>query len=95
MTELKIAKAKLGLPALMMALGDQYYLKKSGRCPFHDDKHNSFSVFPSRSGGWLWKCHAGCGGGDQVEYLKQRFNLSTGEAIRRLCEMAGVDPKRR
>jgi hypothetical protein len=84
------AKQRLPLPQLMAALGDAAHAKRSCRCPFHEDRRNSFSLFQWHSRGWFWKCHAGCGHGDAVDYLKLRFNLSTCDAIRRYCELAGV-----
>jgi hypothetical protein len=88
--DLTEAKRRLPLPRLMALLGDAALARKSARCPFHEDARNSFSVFPSRTGAWLWKCHAGCGHGDGVDYLKLKFNLSTGDAIRRYRELAGL-----
>ena len=88
--DLNTAKRRLPLPALMAVLGDTAHARKSARCPFHEDARNSFSVFPSRTGGWLWKCHAGCGHGDGVDYLKLKLNLTTATAIRRYCELAGT-----
>ena len=87
---LALAKNRLPLPALLSALGDSAHARRSARCPFHEDRRNSFSLFLGRSGHWLWKCHSGCGGGDGVDYLKTKYNLSTGDAIRRYCELAGV-----
>ena len=84
------AKRRLPLPGLMAVLGDAAHARRSARCPFHQDARNSFSVFPSRHGGWLWKCHAGCGHGDGVHYLKLRFNLSIRDAIARYRELAGI-----
>lgn len=36
-----------------------------GRCPFHDDRHPSFSVNQSEN---FWHCFAGCGGGSIVDF---------------------------
>jgi hypothetical protein len=83
------AKRLLPLPFLMAKIGDAAHANKSARCPLHDDGRASFSVFQF-NGKWFWKCHAGCGHGDEVHYLKARFNLSTGQAIRRYCELAGL-----
>ena len=83
------AKHRLPLPALMERLGDGEHAKKSAKCPFHQDRAPSFSVFQGR-GGWFWKCHAGCVQGDGVDYLQTKFNLSTAEAIHRYCDLAGV-----
>ncbi|HEU5247212.1 MAG TPA: CHC2 zinc finger domain-containing protein [Candidatus Udaeobacter sp.] len=66
--------------------------KKSARCPFHDDQHNSFSVFKGESCAWFWKCHAGCGQGDEITFLEKHKGISTGEAIRLFREMAGCAP---
>jgi hypothetical protein len=38
-----------------------------------------------------WKCHAGCGAGDQISYLEIKFNLLRREALQMFLEMAGVD----
>jgi hypothetical protein len=43
--EIDEAKKKLPLPVLMHRLGGGEHAKKSARCPFHEDKHNSFSVW--------------------------------------------------
>ena len=85
------AKQRLPLPQLMEKLGDGQHAKKSAKCPFHEDRHNSFSIFKGKAGDWRWKCHAGCGTGDGVDYLEKRFGLSTRDAIARYCAEAGVN----
>jgi 5S rRNA maturation endonuclease (ribonuclease M5) len=57
-------------------------------CPFHQEENASF-WFRTTNG--LWKCEAGCGKGNATEFLAKIENISTGEAWKRLCEMAGVD----
>jgi hypothetical protein len=84
------AKRRLPLPDLMKLLGDGEHAKKSARCPFHEDKKPSFSMFKGKDGGWYWKCHAGCGQGDEVNYLGLKLYLSVRDAIRRYRELAGV-----
>ena len=65
------AKRRLPLPALLQRLGLDEHAKKSAQCPCHDDKHNSFSVWQN-NGAWFWKCHAGCGGGDEINFIETR-----------------------
>ena len=84
------AKQRLPLPQLMERMGEGAHVKRSARCPFHEDRHASFSVFTD-GGGWYWKCHAGCGEGDEVNYIQHRLNLSQSEAVRRFCDMAGTE----
>jgi len=84
------AKQRLPLPQLMERMGEGAHARTSARCPFHEDRHASFSVF-AKHGGWYWKCHAGCGEGDEVTYIAHRLNLSRAEAMRRLCDMAGTE----
>jgi hypothetical protein len=67
--EIDEAKKKLPLPVLMHRLGVGEHAKKSARCPFHEDKHNSFSVWQRPDAGWFWKCHSGCGAGDEINVL--------------------------
>ncbi len=88
---LEEAKRRLPLPALMAQLGDGDRAGKSAPCPFHEDSSPSFSVFPSEDGLYRWKCHAGCGQGDAIDYLQRRRGLSTADAIREFKRMAGVE----
>ena len=45
MSDIAIAKRRLPLPTLMHQFGLREHAKKSARCPFHKDQHNSFSVY--------------------------------------------------
>ena len=84
------AKRRLPLPALLHQLGLGEHAKKSARCPFHDDQRNSFSVWRNEAGRWFWKCHAGCGEGDEITFLEKHKSISNSEAIKLFKEMAGV-----
>jgi len=84
------AKRKLSLPALMHQLGLGKYAKKSACCPFHDDKHNSFSIWQNGDG-WAFKCHAGCGAGDEINFLELHEKLSRRDAVKRFLELADVN----
>ena len=64
------AKRRLPLPDLMRQIGLGEHAKKSAHCPFHDDKHNSYSTWQNDDGLWSWKCHAGCGQGDEITFLE-------------------------
>jgi hypothetical protein len=75
----------------MHRLGFGEHVKKSARCPFHDDKHNSFSIWKNGHGCWAWKCHTGCGAGDEITFLEKLEWLSNGGAIRRYLELAGLN----
>lgn len=90
------AKQALPLPALMQLLGLQAHAKKTGRCPFegHEDKHPSFSIFKGNNGFWCWKCHTGCGEGDEIAFLSKWNGTSRTEAISRYLEMAGFPSSR-
>jgi hypothetical protein len=94
----KIAEAKLRLPLpeLFAKLGLSDHAKRSARCPFpgHEDKHPSFSVFKGNDGFWHWKCHAGCGEGDEITFLSQFKGISRREAISDYLEMAGFPRSR-
>jgi hypothetical protein len=90
MDDLAEAKRRLSLPALLHRLGLGERAKKSALCPFHDDKRRSFSVWRGEGGRWFWKCHAGCGEGDEITLLEKHKSISKGEAIKLFKEMAGV-----
>jgi CHC2 zinc finger len=86
------AKAHLPLPELMARCGLGDRAKKSARCPFHEDHHNSFSVWQNgESNRWAFKCHAGCGGGDEITFLELHEKLSRHDAVNRYFELAGVN----
>jgi hypothetical protein len=82
------AKRRLPLPDLMRRLGLSEHAKKSAHCPFHDDKHNSFSIWQNPDGLWSWKCHAGCGLGDEITFLEKHHNISNSNAIKLFLSMA-------
>lgn len=55
--------------------GDEY----RACCPFHGEKTPSFTVFRGREG-WLYHCF-GCGAhGDNVDFVKERYDVDTAEA---------------
>ena len=91
------ARRQLPLPDLMAREGLEEHAKKSAHCPFHDDQHKSFSVFEGKDGFWYWKCHAGCGDGDEILFLRKLKNLSLTDAMNLYLDMAGfpsdVPPK--
>ena len=88
------AKLRLPLPELMRQLGLGEHAKKSAHCPFHNDQRKSFSVFQDWDDSWYWKCHAGCGDGDEIDFVVKYKEISRREAIRLYLEMAGFPPSR-
>ena len=58
-----------------------------GLCPFHNEKTASFSVNSSRQ---FYYCF-GCGSkGDAIQFLMDYFSLSFVDALKELCQKAGV-----
>jgi len=90
MIDIAEAKKRLALPLLMQQLGLADHAKKSAKCPFHEDQHNSFSVWQRQDGSWCFKCHAACGKGDEINFLELHEHLSPSDATKRFLEMAGV-----
>ena len=90
-TDISEGKRRLPLPALLHGLGLGEHAKKSARCPFHDDKHTSFSIWKNGADLWLWKCHSGCGDGDEITFLEKHLATSNKEATKRFLTMAGVN----
>ncbi len=84
------AKQRLPLPALMSQCGHGDRAKKSARCMFHEDSSNSFSSYQREDGTWAWKCHAGCGGGDEADWLGKLRGLSNADACREYINLVGV-----
>lgn len=88
--EIEDAKRRLPLPQLMRRRGLGDHARRSEKCPFHDDQHNSFSIWQTDKGFWFWKCHAGCGAGDEITLLEKLDGVSNKEAIKLFLEVAGV-----
>ena len=64
------------------ALGLPGEPKSSCKCPKHNDRSASFSVYRSKyDGRWLWMCHAGCNRGDLVDLWVLMTGLSKGAAL--------------
>lgn len=59
----------------------------SGRCPFHEDQRPSFSVNLDTG---LWKCHAGCGEGNAIDFYMKCNNVNFKTAIKELTQRVGV-----
>ncbi len=58
-----------------------------GCCPFHNEKTPSFIVWPGTN---TWHCF-GCGkGGNAIEYMKLKHNMSYIEAVKALAKDAGI-----
>ncbi len=87
--DIQEAKQLLPLAALMAELGYGDRAKKSARCPFHDDHNPSFGIF-EKDGHWFFKCHAGCGAGDEIDFIQKALNIDKSAAIRHYKELAGV-----
>ena len=83
------AKALLPLRQLIAQLDDWDEGVCANLCPFHEDLNPSFSIF-TYHGQELWKCHAGCGAGDQITYIEIKLEMSRGQAIGEFLRMAGV-----
>jgi DNA primase len=84
------AKRRLTLIALMSQLGFGDHAKKSARCPFHEDSSASFSVYLGEDGELRWKCFAGCGGGDVIDFLAKHRGISNADACREYITLAGI-----
>ena len=83
------AKRRLPLPELMRQLGyDEKHIGKTALCPFHGDRHPSFSVF-QKNDAWFHRCFVGCSSGDEITFLVKHFGISRRDAIKRYLDMAG------
>jgi DNA primase len=63
--------------------GDNY----QACCPFHEDRTPSLSISGDKP---LWYCHAGCGGGDWIDYLQRKNGFEFKEALQNLANEAGI-----
>jgi hypothetical protein len=87
---LEYLRQRLPLPGLMGALGLGEQAERLAFCPFHENtKTGAFSVCVDNEDRYRRKCHAGCGGGDEVDFLEKYLGLSKKDAIHRYIELAG------
>lgn len=88
MNTIREAKRKLPLPDLMAMLGYGQAAQRQCQCPFHDDENPSFSVF-QKEDRWGWKCHAGCGEGDEIDFVAKVKGLSKSAVSLEFLALAG------
>jgi hypothetical protein len=83
--QLKLAKRLFPLTRVMRTVGDAEFINKTGQpCHLCNSPGATFRVFQC-GGRWTFSCTGKCGKyGDQVDYLRAKFGLSDGEAIRLL-----------
>jgi hypothetical protein len=55
-----------------------------GKCPFHEDEHESFAV---NDRGNYWHCFAGCGGGSLIDYWMKRQECDFTTAVHELAQI--------
>ncbi len=79
------AKQRLTIHDLWRHFGFEGEPSKSCRCPFHEDRSNSFSV----TDGTVFNCFAGCGRGDAVSFYALASGLPHKEACRAFIAIAG------
>ena len=85
------AKERVTIESLWREFGYEGEPKKACRCPFHEDRSPSFSVFDD---GKKWKCHAGCGEGSVIDFLVLAKSISEEEACLEILERAGGRKRR-
>jgi DNA primase catalytic core len=61
--------------------------RHKAQCPFHDDKHPSFSVNPEAQYYYCFGCRAG---GDVIDFIQRYENKSFTEALLYLASQAGI-----
>ena len=62
-----------------------------GRCPFHDDQHPSFVVYPATRSFYCFACRAS---GDAISFLMKTDDLSFPEALKVLLELSNRNERR-
>ncbi len=82
------AKDKLPLPQLLTRLNLDGKIRKSTTCPIHEENQASFGLYTNPAGEIKWKCFAGCGQGDQIDFLMAYWKIDKTEAVNKFIEMA-------
>ena len=58
-----------------------------GLCPFHNEKTPSFTVYPESESFYCFGCGAG---GEAISFIRRAENLDYTEAVKFLCDRAGM-----
>jgi twinkle protein len=61
-----------------------------GKCPFHDDRTPSFTVFNKPDSGWRYHCFGCDADGDIFEYIMRRKGLDFPQALRQAANSVGI-----
>jgi len=82
---------------IVEVIGEHVSLKQKGRemvglCPFHADHRPSMNVNNVKQ---IFKCFACGAGGNVIQFVQMRENLTFPQAIERLAERAGIKLERR
>lgn len=77
---------------IVRLIGEHIALRPRGKefvglCPFHDDRHPSLYVSPSKQ---IYKCFACGAGGDVFAFVMNYHRMSFPEALRYLADRAGI-----
>lgn len=89
-------KTQVGIGAILALYGLDLHLKRRGDqlfgpCPLHGgDNQTAFRVNLERG---LWRCFTACGGGDQVDLIRNIEHCSYSEAARHLQRIISALPK--
>jgi putative DNA primase/helicase len=62
--------------------------QSSCHCPFHEDKHKSFSVNLETG---LWNCFAGCGAGNAIQFVQKRYDLDFKSSVEKIAAEERID----
>ena len=87
-----IASVKEAIP--LNQLFEQYSVRRGSSnnqyfCPFHEDKSPSLSI---TSDDKSWKCFAGCGSGDALDFIQKIENISFKDSLSKASSISGVAP---
>ena len=86
------AKKRLPLPSLIDREGLSKYAKASCCSPLREVNNPSWGIF-QEDGLWYWKDHGTGDSGDEVTFIERLHGCTRADAMRRFCEMAGVDTR--